>query len=59
MIKFSTDFMFIFRRINVNDANVKFNTGNNAFDEKCRDGTLNAYINDDLISGGNSAPIYL
>lgn len=44
--------MYLFRRVTDKDADLPFLTGNQAFDDKCPDGTLKTYINEDLISGG-------
>jgi len=44
--------MFIFRRLSENDIDLKFKTGYNAFDEINPDGRLKAYLNDDIVRGG-------
>lgn len=41
--------MFIFRRLSDNDVDFKFTTGNKALDEKGPDGSLAAYLNEDVM----------
>jgi len=50
--------MFIFCRLSENNANLEFKTGNKAFDEKNPDGTLLAYLKEDIASGGDFLKIY-
>ena len=45
--------MFIFRRLIETDINFKLITGNKVFDELSSDGTLIAYIDQEVIKGGN------
>ena len=45
--------MFIFRRLSENDVDFKFTTSNKDFDEKDSDGRLAAYLNEDIVRGGD------
>ncbi|TFF94575.1 MAG: hypothetical protein EU544_04320 [Promethearchaeota archaeon] len=45
--------MYILRRISEKDAQIRFKTGNKAFDEINPDGTLKNYLDQDNLHGGN------
>lgn len=51
--------MLTLRRIAEKDANLRFITGNDAFDELNPDGTLKNYVNHDTLSGGKYLTYFL